>query len=216
MRLSRGLGRVLYLSGAISAQIDHQGHPDVGFLLTPYGGNLPPERRPWAADNGCFTRGYPDVNGARWKKFVHRVQSGTGCLFVAAPDVVGDWSMTLDVWRNGGEELARLFGVPVAIVLQDGARSDSIPWDAIDAVFVGGSTAWKLRSASLIREAIRRGKHAHVGRVNTWRRLVWAYACGADSVDGTHLAHNVSVLLPRLNSWLTRLQLQPQMKLENY
>lgn len=204
---------MLYLSGAISRQIDREAHPRVGFLLTPYGGNVAPVGRPWAADNGCYTRGYPDVDGARWRKFVERVRSGTGCLFVAAPDVVGDWSATLAVWLNGGETLARSFGVPVAIVIQDGARSDAIPWEAIDAVFVGGSTAWKLRAAPLIREAIRRGKHVHVGRVNTWRRIAWARACGANSVDGTHLAHNVSGNLPRLNSWMARLDAQLPLRL---
>jgi len=204
---------VLYLSGAISSQIDRHAHPRVGFLLTPYGGNVAPKQRPWAADNGCFTRGYPDVDGAQWRRFVQRVRSGTGCLFVAAPDVVGDWSATLAMWRNGGEALARTFGVPVAIVLQDGARLETIPWDDIDAVFIGGSTAWKLRSAPFIREAVRRGKHAHVGRVNTWGRIAWARACNADSVDGTHLAHNVSAYLPRLNSWMARLDQQLSLKL---
>lgn len=168
---------------------------------------MAPKTRPWAADNGCYTRGYPDTDSMRWRRFVSRVRAGRGCLFVPAPDVVADWTATLDLWRNGGERLARTFEVPVAIVLQDGARLETIPWDAIDAVFIGGSTHWKLSAGPLIREAVRRNKHAHVGRVNTWGRLAWARACGAHSVDGTHLAHDPG-LLPRLNSWMCRLDQQ--------
>jgi hypothetical protein len=49
---------------------------------------------------------------------------------------------------------------PVALVLQDGQQDGAIPWEEIDAVFVGGTTEFKLgRVASrLTAEAKARGK----------------------------------------------------------
>ncbi|MET7951049.1 hypothetical protein [Micromonospora sp. NPDC005324] len=34
---------------------------------------------------------------------------------------------------------------PAALVAQDGLKAPAVPWHAIDALFIGGSTAWKLR-----------------------------------------------------------------------
>jgi hypothetical protein len=56
----------------------------------------------------------------------------------------------------------------------------------IAAVFIGGSTKWKLSecAASIIRAAGVIGKWSHVGRVNTPERFDWALSVGADSIDG--------------------------------
>lgn len=58
-----------------------------------------------------------------------------------------------------------------------------MPWDQFDALFLGGSTAWKLspHAKALAAEAKARAKWLHMGRVNSNRRL--ALALG--SVDGS-------------------------------
>lgn len=199
---------MIYLSGAISKEIDSDAHERVGFLITPWGGNKPPARRAWAADNGCFNRPVPEPNSARWGTFVRRLQSHPGCMFLPAPDVWGNWQATLNLWRTGGRALVAETGVPVAIVLQDGATIGDIPWDECDAVFLGGSDAWRPKAVPLLREAKRLGKHVHVGRVNTWRGLMFSHQVGADTVDGTHLVFAPRASLLRLNSWLSRLDAQ--------
>jgi hypothetical protein len=135
---------------------------------------------PWAADNGAFSGFNPD----RFKLFLSSIADRPRCLFVVCPDVVGDAQKTLemfDAWR-GEIEYA---GQPVALALQDGQESLELP-DA-DAYFVGGSTNFKLSLAAddLIVECHRRGKHVHMGRVNTRRRLKHAHSRLVDSVDGT-------------------------------
>jgi hypothetical protein len=89
--------------------------------------------------------------------------------------------------------------LPLAFVLQDGAeRRGLVPWDApgLAAVFVGGSTAWKLgpAAADLVRQARRRGMMAHMGRVSSARRIRYARSIGCTSFDSS-----------RYSRWRTRL-----------
>jgi hypothetical protein len=63
---------------------------------------------------------------------------------------------------------------------------------------------WKLGAAAraLTAEAKARGKHVHMGRVNSLRRLRYADAIGCDSADGTFLAFGPDINLPPLLGWL--------------
>ena len=83
----------------------------------------------------------------------------------------------------------RELGFKAAYVGQDGAQPNDTPWSEIDALFIGGTTDWKLSqsAADLISEARRRGKWVHMGRVNSWRRIRLAHVLGCHSVDGTLL-----------------------------
>lgn len=52
--------------------------------------------RMWAVDNGCYGDGYPgDVRYMRWLSLPKNRNYAYKCLFVAAPDVVGDAMATL-------------------------------------------------------------------------------------------------------------------------
>jgi hypothetical protein len=100
---------------------------------------------------------------------------------------LGDADATLERFRDWHIWLCHL---PLAFVLQDGSeRPGRIPWDApsLRAVFLGGSTEWKLgpAAASLIAEAKRRGKWVHAGRVNSLKRIHYFKSLGVDSIDGT-------------------------------
>jgi len=162
----------------------------VGRLVSPRSGNrLRPGER-WAADNDAFLA----WDEGRFRRMLNRLEGVPGCLFVAVPDVVrqtdsgplGDARATLDrfdVWQP--ELAARSF--PVALVGQDGAECLDLPWDRMQALFLGGSTGWKLSraAADLAAEAKRRNLWVHMGRVNTRRRLKIAHDIGCDSVDGT-------------------------------
>lgn len=100
----------------------------------------------------------------------------------------------------------RTLGYPAALVAQDGLEHLDVPWDDFDALFIGGSTEWKLGKAAarLVAEAKRRGKHVHMGRVNSRRRWSYAEHIGCDSVDGTFLAFGPDANLRRLQVWTTQ------------
>lgn len=141
----------------------------------------------WAADNDCFGR----LDPLAYTAMLDRIAGSPGrCLFVAVPDVVADARSTAHLFELWWRAPARR-GLPLALVAQDGlehlGRWLALVWPRIDALFLGGSTAWKLGACAeaLAREAKARGKWVHMGRVNSARRIAYAASIGCDSVDGT-------------------------------
>ncbi|MEU0949852.1 hypothetical protein ABZ379_45430 [Streptomyces canus] len=86
-----------------------------------------------------------------------------------------------------------------------------IPWDAVDVLFLAGSTGWKTSPAAhrLALEARERGLAVHMGRVNSRRRLRIAQVFGCVSCDGTYLAFGPDANLPRLLAWMDELGAAP-------
>lgn len=154
-------------------------------LLTPLTRYLPqyPDEY-FAIDNGAFS-GF-DVRA--FKSLLAREAPRRHlCRFVALPDVVASARRTLeafDYWYP------RLDGWKKALVAQDGQEVLPIPWDHIDAVFIGGSTSFKVgkHAADIIRAAKICEKWVHIGRVNTPGRFEYFEGLGADSIDGTGLS----------------------------
>ena len=154
-------------------------------------------------------------------------------LFAPAPDVVGDWQATLARSRPV-LPMIRERGFKAALVAQDGAELDidSIPWDEFDVLFLGGGRdkkylsktnrvrqknpktgrmewvgEWKLTpgAARLTKEARRRGKGVHMGRVNSLKRLRAAQKMGCTSADGTKIAFGPDIHTPTVQGWLDEL-----------
>lgn len=136
---------------------------------------------PWAIDNEAFS----SWDEQRFRRLLDRAEGAPACLFCAAPDVVGDARATLELWASWAPELRRR-GFPPALVAQDGLELAAVPWEELDALFLGGTDAWKLgeEAAALCREAKRRGLWVHAGRVNSRRRALLVRSFGADSFDG--------------------------------
>lgn len=190
------------------------GHPHLGSLVQPRAGNridvIAQSGRWWAADNDALAGHHPD----RYFRMLNRIAEAERArlLFVTVPDAVeqtadgprGDWPGTLWLWKSWR---AALTGrrLPAAIVLQDGATVDTVPWGELAAVFVGGSTAWKegREAAALLVEAERRGVWRHVGRLQTERRLRLLEQAGFDSCDGTQFSRHANTYLA---GWLERLR----------
>ena len=128
----------------------------------------------------------------------------SSCLFVVAPDVVGQAQATLEKYQYWGPKLRR-DGWPVAFVAQDG--QENLPFPAsFDALFIGGSTAWKMSEAALmcIKRAQMLGKWVHVGRVNSQLRIAHFQLASVNSVDGTSLCFAPTKNFRRLNRQLAQ------------
>lgn len=171
----------------------------VGRLITPQNGNdvktLAESGMTWAADNGCFT----GLDAVKYTKMLDRLAQHRNdrLKFVTVPDVVADHAATVALFVEWiGAVDGR--GLPAAFVAQDGATIAGTPWGKIAAVFIGGSTRWKLgeQAQSIIRSAQQRGKWVHVGRVNTPERLRVCKALGVDSVDGSQFSRWSATHLP--------------------
>lgn len=180
----------------------------------------------WAADNGRYS-GRERWTADRWMGWLEaNAAHASRCLFACAPDhldwlpdgsCVGDALLTLEESAEWFDPI-RSLGYRPAFVLQDGVTLATIPWQDIDALFVGGSTPFKF--SPIVREvatwAHRLGVHVHVGRVNTLKRLRYCRdTLNADSVDGTVLRWpdaNLEKLLGYLRQVETRqhpLELHP-------
>jgi hypothetical protein len=169
--------------------------PKLGVLCSPrcvYGEDI--QAWPWAADNDAFLAWNPD----KYRAMLERIWGRRGCLFVTAPDVVGDSPRTLERFEEWYDDLVSVLQ-PIALVGQDGMTPEDVPWQRIDALFVGGSSIWKCgeEARALVGEAKRRGKWVHMGRVNTDQRMRLAESWMVDSIDGTSVSRFRDTHLPK-------------------
>lgn len=189
----------------------------------------------YGIDNGCFGKGAASFDLDRYLGYLADLPKTAARrpLFATAPDVVGDHVATVRRSVPVLERIRRR-GVPVAFVGQNGMEHDAgVRWELFDVLFLGGVpecvpcgfvrpldsrekacpscgaklTEWKLGAGAreLVREAKRRGKRVHMGRVNSWRRLREAALMGCDTADGTFLGFGPDANLPRLEAWLRQL-----------
>lgn len=117
--------------------------------------------------------------------------------WVTVPDVVGCAKQTNDLFEKWHERIS----LPLAFVAQDGAEDLELPWGEFKCLFIGGTTDWKLSQCaeSVAREAKHRCKVLHMGRVNSQKRMRYAYQLGCDSIDGTgYSKYNKKELLKAL------------------
>lgn len=138
----------------------------------------------FAIDNGAYSGFKADSFLSLLKREEHRQEL---CRFVAVPDVVGSARRTLEVFDYWQPKLK---GWPLALVAQDGQENLPIEWYKLSAVFIGGTTEWKMgpQAKAIVLAGKATGKWVHVGRVNTPGRLEHFEKMGADSIDGTGLS----------------------------
>lgn len=191
----------LYLSGAVRPEL--AGRPGWGFMRTPFMGNRVDPTTFWAGDTGLYSpKGERAFDCARYLQWLDR-QERVSCLFVTAPDKVGD---PVETWKRSAPVLPilRAMGYRAALVAQDGLEPADVPWKAFDTLFIGGSTHWKMGRGPvrLIRIARRLGMPVHMGRVNSFPRFVYAATLGCASVDGTTVAFGPDENIPRVERWM--------------
>lgn len=152
----------------------------------------------WAADNDCFT----GLDASRYTRMLCRIE-GASPAFVTVPDIVGDASATMALFDEW-EPVVRSHGLPPGLVAQDGLENMRVPWKRFEALFIGGSTGWKLgdAAANLVREAKRHGKWVHMGRVNSLRRIRRAVELECDSIDGTGFTMYSDIRIPLALRWI--------------
>lgn len=169
-----------------------------GFFLTPDANTLGDWPGCYAVDNGAW-KAYQQ--GLEWQAdpFVRLVQRlGAGADFVVAPDIVAGGHASL---RLSLSWLPRLLDQCERVLLpvQDGMTPAHVlpHLSRRVGVFVGGSTEWKLANLrSFCAAAVSVGAWAHVGRVNSVKRIRACLAAGASSFDGTSASRYAKTLPP--------------------
>jgi len=156
---------------------------DVGQFITPLtryanrGGKF-------AIDNGGFSQCDPAGFISLLEREKPNMQQ---CIFVAVPDVVGDARRTGELFEHWHWKMP---GCPLAFVAQDGQQDLPIPWKLINAIFIGGSTQFKMsrHAEAIIKCAQWQQKWVHVGRVNGAGPVRHFEKLNVDSIDGTGLS----------------------------
>jgi hypothetical protein len=146
-------------------------------------------RHRWFYENGAWTdyvRGRPFDDSAFLADVLEMLDlpENERPAFVTLPDEVAGGLASLRLSLSWLARVGRL-GLRYALVVQDGMEPEDVPWDApFAAIFVGGSTAWKLRTmAAWSRAAHAQGRTCHVGRMGSAKRLRAAVVDGVDSID---------------------------------
>ena len=171
--------------------------PNVGRLLSPRqfsrAYDTAESGMPWAADNDCFQ----GLDADAYRRMLDTIYGLPGCKFLVAPDAVGDWQTTRQLYEDWQDALSAAW-LPIAYVAQDGQPSADVPWQGIDALFVGGTSEYKCsdQAHDLVRKARVRGLWVHMGRVNTGQRMTLAKSWGCDSIDGTSVSMFTDKRLP--------------------
>jgi len=200
---------LLFVSGATRISRRHR---YVGELIVPGAWNQPDSLRlepgKWAMDNGAY--GGFDANA--FLRMLERFFGRLGCRFVTAPDVVGDAHQTLLQWPFWSK-LIRGVGFVPALVGQDGMTVGDVPWVEVGALFIGGTTEWKLgpQAEALIAYAKARGLWVHMGRVNSQKRTWEAARKGCDSFDGSSYSRFPKIWIPEAVRTITHIDEQARL-----
>lgn len=203
---------ILLVTHGLPTIIRHR-TPNLGRLLQPRHYNRAKETAlggiTWAADNDCFQ----GLDTDAYLRMLDALAGLPACRFCVVPDVVADHHATLELWHQWAP-IVRDAGLPPAFVLQDGIPGpDAIPPDAA-AVFIGGSTAFKLGedAHACVDAAKARGLWVHMGRVNSEGRIAYAASIGCDSIDGSGWSKFVDTYLAR---GLRAAAAPPQLRLDS-
>jgi len=157
---------------------------------------------PYALDNdafSAFTHG-TEWDEHAWLELISWARmSIQKPMWAVVPDVVGDALKTIEKWFRFSP-VVDAAKIKTAFAVQDGMDADDVPSNA-DVVFVGGTTAWKWRTAEMWCSTFPR---VHIGRVNTLEKLWFCERIGAESVDGTGWFRDPSdeTKIPKLIRWM--------------
>lgn len=170
-------GNTTFLSGQYSPtlakisanRIDELGFSNIGIIVQPITyqylrSAIAKDFESVAIDNGMFTQA--GRNNFTWDKYEKMVKVALAqekreiireLSFFTIPDEPFDWKATLAKFEKykAGVQVLRSYGAPAAVVLQNGATSETVPWNEIDVVFIGGDDKWKTgaEAKQIIQEA---------------------------------------------------------------
>lgn len=147
----------------------------------------PPRRLPWVLDNAAFKlwrAGLP-FDGERFRRVAALAATEPRPDFVVCPDVVAGGMASLALSLQWAPELAAI-GHRLALVVQDGMRPGDVAPHvaAFGVLFIGGTRAWKLRTARAWSEfAHRHDMECHLGRAGAMDAIRVAREADIDSGD---------------------------------
>lgn len=187
---------MIALVNGVNKKIREETPKYIGSLVTPGGSPPASLSLPWAIDCGAF-----HWSARKYITLLRRHEGRQNCLFCTLPDIPGNAKETHERSIQWIDQVKKL-GYPIAWVIQDGQEKIKIPWNDIDAVFLGATDEWRKKHAlRFAYQAAWYSKWIHIGRVGSYKKLKWARSIGANSIDSTWWSKNKRNF-ERLKQWL--------------
>jgi hypothetical protein len=148
--------------------------------------------RYWALDNGAY-KAYTDnteFDEERFLKTIHEKvpKSEMPPDFIVVPDKVGAGLESLQFSLDWRSKLKSLTQHKWYLAVQDNMEVVDVEpiLDKFDGIFVGGTVKWKIKTGgNWVKLAHKHNLPCHIGRIGTYRRIVWALRINADSIDSS-------------------------------
>ena len=143
----------------------------------------------WALDNGAFSswlHNKPFDERGFEESLIKVERSKIRPDFIVCPDIVAGGMDSLFFSLKWVHRIPA--GIPAYLAVQDGMTPQIIDkyMFYFDGLFVGGSLDWKLKTGKIwVDFAHSNRMKCHIGRVGTFKRIVWALNIGADSIDSS-------------------------------
>lgn len=143
----------------------------------------------WILDNGaysCWIKNEPFDENAFEDALIKLENCVSHPDFVVVPDIVAGGIESLRFSLKWANIIPA--GLVLYLAVQDGMNSAIVEKyiGLFDGLFVGGTLEWKIRTGKTwVDLAHSYNMKCHIGKVGTFRRLVWAKSIGADSVDSS-------------------------------
>jgi len=151
----------------------------------------------WALDNGAY-KSYTDGVDFNAKKFLKTIyeklpRSKMVPDFIVVPDKVGAGLDSLTFSLAWHSKLKYMKEYNWYLAVQDGMSIENVEKELynFDGIFVGGTVRWKVSTGEAwVNLAHMHNLPCHIGRVGTFKRIVWAKRIKADSIDSTNFVRN--------------------------
>lgn len=148
----------------------------------------PMQFEPWGFDNGafgCWLRGKPFDTETFQKRLEIALRCGSDPILAVAPDIVAGGLASLEFSVAWVMRLPSDW--PWYLAVQDGMEVAEVhaALHLFTGIFLGGTDKFKLQAYRWCELAHANGKKFHYGRAGTRRKVLHAFAIGADSLDSS-------------------------------
>lgn len=143
----------------------------------------------WILDNGAYSNWIhkKPFDAVAFEESLIKIEK---CIsrpdFIVTPDIVAGGMQSLYFSLEWIHKIPA--GISAYLAVQDGMTVRDVLEciNLFDGLFVGGTLPWKLKTAQTwVDIAHSQNLKCHIGRVGTFRRLVWVKSIGADSIDSS-------------------------------
>ena len=188
----------VYCGSTAGKALEYMWDNNYGLTLTPktWRYQYDAKWRYWTLDNGAYSSylNGEDFDEQAFTEMIYKKlpKVKTKPDFIIVPDIVGAGARSLEFSLKWIDKLKEL-DYKWYLAVQDGIECKEVEpvIHKFDGIFVGGTVKWKIKTGSKwVDFAHNNNLPCHIGRVGTFKRIVWAKRIGADSIDSTNFLKN--------------------------